>query len=464
MKKLYSIAIGIFSFMFLAVATMASATTVEANGFGRTLVRGASGEDVKLLQAFLSADSDIYTNVINGQFGPATQKAVIKFQLKSNLKGDGIVGPRTVNALKNGKDGAEIAIERDANGNGQPCVIVPPGHLIAPGWLRKNANNIPVVPACQSIPPGIAKKLGGNFPPDNNNPDITAPVISAIVTTDIGANTVRVNWTTNEFANSKVYYSATNPVNVSTALVVSDGIMVKNHSLVVTGLSANTNYYFVVESKDAANNTTISAQNSFLTAMPDVVAPVISLGAVSDIAINSAKINWSTNESTTGKVYYSNVNPVNIATATVAIDNELKMNHTLGISGLSNNTTYYFVVEARDGANNMVLSTQGSFTTAVGDITPPVVSAISISGLTATTASVNWITNESATSKVYYSATSPVDVNTAASVTGSVSVGAHVVNITGLSANTRYYFIIESTDASGNMVRSSEQQFVTLII
>jgi len=51
------------------------------------------GEDVKAVQAFLKAWGE--TIKVDGIYGPATVKAVEKFQKKSGLKTDGIVGPAT---------------------------------------------------------------------------------------------------------------------------------------------------------------------------------------------------------------------------------------------------------------------------------------------------------------------------------------------------------------------------------
>lgn len=58
----------------------------------RTLRRGATGEDVRALQAALSVAAD-------GAFGPATDAAVRAFQRRNELLPDGVVGPTTWAAL-----------------------------------------------------------------------------------------------------------------------------------------------------------------------------------------------------------------------------------------------------------------------------------------------------------------------------------------------------------------------------
>lgn len=74
-----------------------------------------------------------------------------------------------------------------------------------------------------------------------------------------------------------------------------------------------------------------------------------------------------------------------------------------------------------------------------------------------------WITNEGATSRVYYS-TSPVQFNegdiTSAGFgarTGQIAVSdgtlrtSHQISLTGLLPNTTYYYTLASTDAAGNV-------------
>lgn len=76
--------------------------------FAKTLFRGSKGTDVSKLQEFLKKDSALYPEgLVTGFFGPATERAVQKFQIKygvvtsGNAKttGFGAVGPKTRKAL-----------------------------------------------------------------------------------------------------------------------------------------------------------------------------------------------------------------------------------------------------------------------------------------------------------------------------------------------------------------------------
>ncbi|MBI2619069.1 MAG: T9SS type A sorting domain-containing protein [Ignavibacteriales bacterium] len=92
------------------------------------------------------------------------------------------------------------------------------------------------------------------------------------------------------------------------------------------------------------------------------------------------------------------------------------------------------------------------------DTTPPVISNVHTENVLATSADVVWSTDEPATSVVRYG-TSPG--NHATTVSNTSLVTAHRVGLTGLSASTTYYYVVESADAAGNTSTSSEFSFAT---
>lgn len=68
--------------------------------YTRLLKRGRTGDDVRLLQeALIKLGYDLGTYGADGDFGGATQKAVLKFQQDNNLDADGEAGPATYNML-----------------------------------------------------------------------------------------------------------------------------------------------------------------------------------------------------------------------------------------------------------------------------------------------------------------------------------------------------------------------------
>ncbi|MFZ1629755.1 MAG: fibronectin type III domain-containing protein [Anaerolineae bacterium] len=90
--------------------------------------------------------------------------------------------------------------------------------------------------------------------------DTALPQISNVVVTRVGTS-VRVTWTTNEFANSTVLYgtqtgsypqSATNP------------LFERQHEINLTGLRGGTTYFLRVRSADLSGNTATGAERSIV--------------------------------------------------------------------------------------------------------------------------------------------------------------------------------------------------------
>src|SRR5580704_12531471 len=76
-----------------------------------------------------------------------------------------------------------------------------------------------------------------------NGPPSTAPKISNVAGSP-GSNTATVTWTTDNPSDSKVYYGATTCYDYS----ATDSTATTNHSVSLSGLTANTVYHFYVSS------------------------------------------------------------------------------------------------------------------------------------------------------------------------------------------------------------------------
>ena len=80
--------------------------------------------------------------------------------------------------------------------------------------------------------------------------------------------------------------------------------------------------------------------------------------SASSITENSAVIIWNTNEISNSSVYYNNL---------ISNENSFILNHSITLSNLNSNTTYYYNVSSCDLVNNCNNSMQFTFTT----LTPP---------------------------------------------------------------------------------------------
>jgi hypothetical protein len=119
---------------------------------------------------------------------------------------------------------------------------------------------------------------------------------------------------------------------------------------------------FVVETSDDANgaSSTTCSGSTGVSVSGDGTAPEITAITLSDISDSSTKINWTTDELTTGEVRYGLTGDYG-STKTNA---NLALTHNLEITGLLANTTYRYLVHTIDYNGNVTDSDMNSFTTA----------------------------------------------------------------------------------------------------
>lgn len=142
--------------------------------------------------------------------------------------------------------------------------------------------------------------------------DVSAPIISAVACSGITSTTATITWTTDEFSDSVVIYGATTPPS-STA---SDGTMVTDHSITLTGLTADTLYCYEVESTDVAGNTATDNSGGAYYSFTTTAAP-LNVMHVASIDMTSTRIRlngWYTYATATVSIVDADGNPVQGAT------------------------------------------------------------------------------------------------------------------------------------------------------
>lgn len=208
--------------ILVPVITLISAPFfVSAETLNRQLQVGSRGTDVSALQSFLSTDPTIYPQAsVTGYYGFLTKSAVSNFQSRNGIDPVGRVGPATLPVL-----------------NYQ-----------------------------------IANGMSGGL-------DTSAPIITSL-NLGVTRSNASINWTSNDSARGKVFYS-TSAIQISNGyevtgiggveptfsgtLAQTDTALHTSHSVNITGLTPNTNYFYVVEVLDSANNVSINLPASFHT-------------------------------------------------------------------------------------------------------------------------------------------------------------------------------------------------------
>ncbi|MCD6359129.1 MAG: fibronectin type III domain-containing protein, partial [Dehalococcoidia bacterium] len=94
----------------------------------------------------------------------------------------------------------------------------------------------------------------------------------------------------------------------------------------------------------------------------------------------------------------------------------------------------------------------------IADMAPPVISEVTVSEITETTAIVIWITDEPATSQVDYGKTTDYELTAALD---EKLVTSHSISLSGLEPNTTYHFRVKSVDKAGNEAISGDYIFTT---
>lgn len=196
---------------------------------------------------------------------------------------------------------------------------------------------------------------------------------------------------------------------------------------------------------------------------PDETAPVIS-EIEAETTNTTATITWTTNEDAEGVIEYANENLTTASTTNTVNEGTLVTNHSVELTELIPETTYYFTVKSTDESGNISVSDENTFITEdevePADETAPVISNIQTTA-SSTSTIITWTTDEESDSTVKY-ATESLDTATNPEIeSDSSQVTSHSIELTNLTASTTYYFIVKSSDENDNETESDEDNFTT---
>src|ERR1019366_6258583 len=169
------------------------------------------------------------------------------------------------------------------------------------------------------------------------------------------------------------------------------------------------------------------------------VLPVISGVTSSGMTATSATITWTTDRPASSQVEfgttasYGSLSALNSSPITL---------HSVTLTGLNPNTTYNFAVISAVLAQtatsaNFIFSTPASV---------PVNSSVTASGITTTSATITWATDQPSSSQVGYGTTTAYG---SLSTLNPALVTLHSVTLTGLTPGTTYDYAAISGDSAG---------------
>ena len=234
------------------------------------------------------------------------------------------------------------------------------------------------------------------------------------------------------------------------------GINVNNvTTYTVTGLAPGTYYFAVTAYSIYGYETGYSNEVSATIAQSDTSAPTVTI---------TSPASGATYSSATSALSLGGTASDSIGVTQVTWSNDR------GGSGTASGTTSWSVasialqtgsnvitVTARDAAGNTSTDTL-TVTYTPPDTTPPTVSGVASSAITASSAAISWTTSEPSDSQVDYGTTTAYGSSTTLS-TGMVV--SHSQALAGLAPGTLYHYRVKSKDADGNLATSGDFTFTT---
>lgn len=176
---------------------------------------------------------------------------------------------------------------------------------------------------------------------------VTPTSITNVQSEVLSPTSVRITWTTNHAADSKVRYGTTTAYGGE----VYDATPVTSHSVTVTDLDPNTTYHYEVLS--VGNTSTNDADATFTTTARTTIS-----GVNASASATSVTITWTTNHAATGTVRYGTTPDYGASES----ESGTETSHSITIAGLIPETVYHYRIESI--GNSTATTADATFTTA----------------------------------------------------------------------------------------------------
>lgn len=276
-----------------------------------------------------------------------------------------------------------------------------------------------------------------------------APVVNSA--TDILTTSFSANWTASTGA-TKYYIDVATDVNFGTILGSYTNKDAGNvTTLSITGLSANTTYFYRVR---AYNGNGTSGNSGTITVTASPVAPTAT--AANNFGETTLNANWNASAGAGG--YLLDVSAVAGFGSFIAGFNGKDVQNvtTYTVTGLAGGTNYYYRVRAYSGSRSSVVS--NTITTATK---PPAPVSTVASNTYYNNFDANWNSAAGATGYNLEVSTNGIFTANIAGYNPKVLGDINSHNVPGLNPATTYYYRVSATNASGTGLPSSVQTILT---
>ncbi|MCL5411956.1 MAG: DUF2341 domain-containing protein [Patescibacteria group bacterium] len=283
--------------------------------------------------------------------------------------------------------------------------------------------------------------------------------ISNVTVSNISTGSALIRWSTSENSDGAVDYGTTTNLGSAQEEASTNNISVSGnaHSVLLTNLTPGTTYYYRVQSGNSYYPDTNTSPSSFTTASLAKVSttpPSISGGGPTVTPLStSVTVTWTTDKSSDSYVEFGLTS--SYGTNTGLDDSTLA--HSVTLTGLTPSTIYHFRVKSKDSDGNTGYSSDSTFTTK----DKSVITEVTISDISLTSAILSWTTNVISKSKVIIG----TKVNSYSKEIQEESTDKtlnHVARIKDLTEGTKYYLRIVGTDGDANNITSDDYPFSTI--
>ncbi len=128
------------------------------------------------------------------------------------------------------------------------------------------------------------------------------------------------------------------------------------------------------------------------------------------------------------------------------------------VSGLAAGTHYFSLMAYDTSGKDSGFSNEISLVVTSGDNRPPVIETVTATGITDSTVTIGWMTDEPGDALVEYG----IDATYGSAIAVNAPLTTtHTVGLSGLAASTTYHYRVKSRDAAGNLAVSGDFSFTT---
>ena len=235
---------------------------------------------------------------------------------------------------------------------------------------------------------------------------------------------------------------------------------------VADNLASSTTYYFRLRTFDTGGLYNDSNEVNATTSAVNIPPVAVVLGNPTEISDASMKLTWTRNNDSDFnryELYMGNESGFNLTVSPLQIvTNQSATSYT--VTGLSNNTTYYFRVRVVDNAGLFNDSNEVAGMTQPPNAPPRPVTLLDPTAIGETTVTLEWTESDEVDFKQYevaYSMEQGFNISNQNILETLVDRNQTTYQATGLASNTTYYFKVRVKDITNLWADSNEVSAVT---